>query len=150
MRSKAGFTGTRTRLTAFQRASLMAFLSCDTPSELHHGDCLGADAEAHMLCVSIGIPLHIHPPDNDRYRAFCIFQAPGIECVTYDPKPYLKRNLDIVTQSDYLIACPKENTEPADRRGHGTWTTVWYARDQHKPLVLLYPDGRVDNPLYPW
>jgi hypothetical protein len=149
-RSKAGFTGTRHGLSAPQRANLMRFLSGESPSELHHGDCTGADVEVHMFCVALGIPVHIHPPEDEKYRAFCIFQTGSIECTIYEPKPFLERDWNIVSKSGYLIACPKQDREPPDRRGSGTWTTVGYAREQHKPVVLLYPDGRVDNPLHGW
>lgn len=139
---KAGFTGTRSGLSAFQRLALLEFLAEYQPLELHHGDCVGADAEAHLLCKALQIPVVIHPPDVDKYRAFC--DSAG---QVRNPKPYLDRNKDIVAESGFLVACPREERE---QWRSGTWMTVRWARRVGRPVVLLFPDGRVDNPLRGW
>lgn len=133
----AGFTGTRTGLTSFQRQVLLDFLAQAVPSVLHHGDCLGADAEAHYLARVLDILKVIHPPAEEKYRAW---SRPGLYDVVLPSQGYIARNHAIVDASDYLIACPKG---PEVTRS-GTWATVRYARHTGKTTYILYPDGRVE------
>lgn len=131
----AGFTGTRDAITSSQRSRLMQFLSCNVPRQLHYGDCTGADYEMFQLASMYGVFTVCHPPDRDTFR---MFTSAG---EVRRPKPYLVRNADIVDESDYLIACPKDSREqPAG----GTWFTVRYARSLGRTIALVYPDGRVD------
>lgn len=136
--AKAGFTGTRTQLSAFQRANLMTFLAENKPEQFHYGDCTGADYEGFVLATALRLYTVSHPPSVPKYRMFTTANEERPK------KPYLVRNLDIVKETDYLIACPREDREPLSRVGSGTWTTVEYARHWSRPLVLLWPDGRVD------
>lgn len=136
----SGFTGTRERLSSFQRTHLVKFLTLADPSALRHGDCVGADYEAHLLCLTMGIFVHVHPPVRELYRAFARITWGG---VVYDPKPYRDRNIDIVDGSAYLIAFPKEEHEVLRS---GTWQTVRYARSQKKDVFIFFPDGWVDMP----
>lgn len=142
---RAGFTGTRDGISSFQRANLLQFLAAANPGVLHHGDCVGADAEAHTLAVSLGIPIVIHPPEKNVYRAYCAL--PGVPAdVEWRPRrPYLQRNHFIVTETDYLIACPKHNRIPSAGHQGGTWYTVSYALRQDRPVYVFFPDGRVDR-----
>jgi hypothetical protein len=143
MSKVAGFTGTRVGLTSFQRVNLLGLLVELRPCEARHGDCVGSDAEMHMLCVGLRVPVVIHPPDVDVHRAFCFSLSKGLMVKEVrEPKPYLVRDYDITVESDYLIATPKG---PKTQRS-GTWATVGYARDLGVPVFLLYPDGRVDKP----
>lgn len=128
----------------------MKMLTLARPRILRHGDCVGADAECHLMCMSLKIPMVIYPPDVDAYRAFCgmlIGSTAGTSGSLYkimDPAPYKKRNQAIVNASDYLIACPKENKEVVRS---GTWQTVRCARKAGMMIIYLWPDGRVDNSL---
>jgi hypothetical protein len=135
----AGFTGTRRGITSFQRANLMSLLCLLLPQALHHGDCVGADAEAHGLCRAAGVPVVVHPPADGRFRAFCDPPPGG---VLRPARPYLARNRDIVAESAYLIAVP-QGERPASSIGSGTWTTVGYAERAGMGVVILHPDGRI-------
>lgn len=108
--------------------------------EYHHGDCRGADEEFHKWITAHDmrpIKIVIHLPDNSYKRAFC----GSFGNLEWRPqKPYLDRNLDIVTETDLLIATPKEYTEVLRS---GTWSTIRYARKQMKPIYIVYPDGEV-------
>ena len=138
-----GFSGTRSGLTKIQRTVLriqMVSLMTGAPA-FDHGDCIGADAEAHNIAVSLskkwkgmGIFIRVHPPDVDKYRAFCkaSWVAP--------PKPYLERNKDIVNNTNALIACPGEFEE---QKRSGTWSTIRYARKQGKVIHIIFPDGSI-------
>jgi len=46
---KIGFTGTRDGMTQHQKEQFVLAMQDLSPSEFHHGDCKGADAEAHDI-----------------------------------------------------------------------------------------------------
>lgn len=138
---KVGFTGTREGLTKHQREILSSlFLQSKRITELHHGDCTGADEQAHFLALARGtIKVVVHPPDDDKYRAFAsetqrVFPLVCIE--VREPKPYLERNRDIVDETEKLIACPIGVVE---KLRSGTWSTVRYALKQNKRVFVIYP-----------
>lgn len=106
------------------------------PHVLHHGDCIGADCEAHCIALKMGYTIALHPPVNDAKRAFC-----EGACVQFQKKEYLKRNRDIVDICEMLIACPKERDE---KLRSGTWSTVRYAIAKNVPVILIFPDGSID------
>lgn len=123
-------------MTGPQLAKLEEFLRGAEPAWLHHGDCIGADAEAHAVCLDRVIDVALHPPTDERLRAFC----QGARKV-YDPQPFLKRDRDIVMSSDMLVAAPKT---PHEVLRSGTWTTLRYAKSRKMPWVLLLPDGQAE------
>ena len=102
-----------------------------TCTEFHHGDCIGADEEAHLIAARIlgEERIWIHPPRKKGKRAFCT--SPHILPVD----DYLPRNRSIVTMTDALLAAPKSMTE--EFRGSGTWMTIREAERQHKPCKKL-------------
>jgi hypothetical protein len=131
-----GFTGTRQGLPEPQRAALneVLALQCGAFGQLHHGDAIGADAQAHVVARNNGIRVVIHPPDVDTDRAFCQ------DSDMLAPLPYLERNRAIVDAAAVLVACPRSAEEETRS---GTWSTVRYARKQGKPVHLVLPDGTV-------
>ena len=131
-----GFTGTQRGMTEAQRLKLGTILAVGSTKGvgvLHHGDCVGADAQAHELAQKWMIPVIIHPPENSSKRAFC-----GGSLASLPPQPYLVRNHFIVDACDVLVATPGEATE---QLRSGTWATIRYARKRHKTVVIIYPDG---------
>lgn len=68
---KVGFTGTQLGMTGFQIEELTKLLMATTITQFHHGDCIGADEQAHEIAKALGIPVAIHPPINPSKRAFC-------------------------------------------------------------------------------
>jgi hypothetical protein len=132
---KIGFTGTRRGMTEAQKESVIILLNQAGCTELHHGDCVGADEDAHNLALAVGIPIVIHPPNDAKLRAYC----PGtLTVTTLATKPYKDRNHDIVNQTDALIGAPYQN-ENVTRSG--TWATIRYAQKHAKPVWLVLPDG---------
>lgn len=132
-----GFTGTQIGMTPEQRDSVILFLEGSAPVSVHHGDCIGADADFHDL-VQRYLPeanIHIHPPKNPTKRAFC----KGGQYV-HPIKDYLDRNIDIVNESDELLAIPKDFEE---EQRSGTWFTVRQARKRGKVIHIIYPDGKM-------
>jgi hypothetical protein len=137
---RVGFTGTQQGMTDEQKAAvdhLMGLLTTDAV-EVHHGDCVGADADMHDIAENYCADVVIHPPDNDSKRAFCT----GGEM--REPKPYLARNRDIVDETEVLIACPYGE----ERQRSGTWSTVRYARSKiydakRQKIFIITPHGTI-------
>jgi len=133
-----GFTGTRDGVTEPQFDALSSLLAKYQPEEVHHGDCVGADVSFHSAAMcETEARIVTHPPKVESMRAVCV----GTRTTILPAKDYLERNKDIVNSSDLLIACPKG---PEERRS-GTWSTVRYARKVGKPVVVVWPDGRVEE-----
>lgn len=65
-----GMTGNRGGMTNEAKSALIAYLESNTISEVHHGDCVGADKDFHDICEKRSIKIVIHPPTNSKDRAF--------------------------------------------------------------------------------
>jgi hypothetical protein len=133
-----GFTGTRHGMSEQQKRCLdMIFNAWKDFAgiELHHGDCIGSDAEAHKVAESIPRRVIIvHPPIKDDFRAYCHSDQ------RQEPKDYIERDHDIVNRSDFVVAAPKGFTEEVRS---GTWATIRYAKTRKIPFVVLWPDGGI-------
>lgn len=127
-----GFTGTQRGMTERQGRAFGLFLQAHA-TEFHHGDCIGADFDAHRWALLLGIPVVLHPPSEPRKRAWCR------GCVReLPPAPYMVRNQAIVDACDVLVATPGEYVE---QLRSGTWSTVRKARRAAKQIVIVFPDG---------
>lgn len=129
---KVGFTGTRKGMTQEQKESMKSLLTIFCLAEFHHGDCIGADAEAHKIAKSLYMPIVIHPPVNNKARAFCKGDI-------RPPKQYLVRNIDIVNECHVLIGAPSGN----EKVRSGTWSTLRYAKKRKTWFFVVYPTGLV-------
>lgn len=132
---RVGFTGTQRGCTQRQRDELNDWFGSFTlidEFELHHGDCIGADAEAHEIARGWGARVAGHPPTDPKKRAFCRFDEER------EPKPYLDRNHDIVDETEWMVAAPGEMEE---QLRSGTWATIRYARKRGRRLIIVHPDG---------
>jgi hypothetical protein len=133
-----GFTGTRHGMTPAQADALAARLAPYAEAEawaFHHGDCQGGDAEAHQIAWMLGAIVHVHPPDNDTWRAYC---AGPSRVLRHAPLPYLQRNQAIVEACDVLLAAPRQAQE---ERRSGTWATIRDAKKLGKPVIILPPEA---------
>src|SRR5215467_3233823 len=112
-RLKIGFRGTRDGMTGQQKEALRQVLAEYRPDEFHHGDFVGADAEAHEIVrrAYSGTRIVIHPPIKKTLRAFC--QGDELR----PARGYIARNRDIVGTCDMLVAAPKSMEEQLG----GTW-----------------------------
>lgn len=156
-----GMTGTRRGMTEAQKKTFTKLLKsyqrrafqrsieegCPRwqdapPCILHHGDCVGADEEAHKIARSLGFHVVIHPPEYEKHRAWC---APyyeseyGDKIKVREEKDYITRNHDIVDECDTMIGVPGEDKEILRS---GTWSTIRYSQKQEKVLVVVVPDGK--------
>lgn len=115
-----GFTGTQHGMGPTQLRALATLLDGVTGATVHHGDCVGADA----------------PPIIEDKRAHCACD------VLLIPAPYLVRNRAIVDATEVLVATPKGIYE---QQRSGTWSTVRYARELGRPLLIVYPNGAIKH-----
>ncbi len=133
-----GFTGTRSGMNAKQKDALRKILEHNWPCEFHHGDCVGADAEAAEVFKAIreergkgASRLVAHPGDIPAKRA----HTTGNDYV-HPEQPTLERNRHIISLSDVLLGAPKEREEQP--RG-GTWYTIRRARKINCVTHVLFP-----------
>ena len=133
---RIGFTGTRHGITSLQRSELERLLRDLRPGELHHGQCVGADAEAHDIALDFGVPAIIVHPSND--PTLTAVRAPGkSRVVSYlPPADPLKRNKAMVRAVDTLIAAPATAEEQVRS---GTWFTIRFARRLGSVEVIVLP-----------
>jgi len=137
-----GFTGTQQGMTGAQKVSfetLIYNLTGPCPDfTFNHGDCVGADAQAHNIVYEIfGCRVYIHPPIDNKKRAWSKGAAH-----TNPPVEYLQRNRNIVNASEILIATPNGFKE---ERRSGTWATIRYAKRLRKRIFIIYPDGYIEE-----
>lgn len=131
---KVGFTGSRLGMNQLQADIFRTFIIGHDVTEFHHGDCIGADADAHNIIQPYKIPIIIHPPIDTKFRANCK------SSLSVFKKGYLERNQDIVDQTDILIAVPEGFNELVRS---GTWYTVRYARKCSKNVYIIFMNGEV-------
>lgn len=130
MKVIVGFTGTQHGMTDQQKFQLQRELTRRQVSSFHHGDCIGADAEAHSVAEFLNLPIEIHPTTGSK-RAFC---SGAIKI--HQSLPPLVRNTHIVNASHILIAAPRQRVEVLRS---GTWATIRYARKTGKEVIYLWP-----------
>jgi len=126
-----GFTGTQKGMTQHQKEQFVLKMQELIPVEFHHGDCVGADEEAHNIIREFfpnGVIIYVHPP------IAISKQANMCGDIHYAAESYLKRDKVIVDSTDCLIAAPRSNTEILRS---GTWATIRYARKKNKPVFIL-------------
>lgn len=135
MTNAVGATATRRGLTSHQQANIYRWLLTDRRniSKLHHGVCVGGDADFNDMARDIGIWTVGHPPEVTKYMSDCIVDE------MLEPKPYLARDMDIVLASKTLLVAPYQDFEPRSYIGSGTWTTYGYARDRKLRVVIFWP-----------
>jgi hypothetical protein len=140
---RVGFTGTQEGMTAKQKAEVAFWLRniadgqsfAKDPVTLHHGGCIGADAEAHDLAAHLGYRREVHPALVDvSKQATLTINEDGD--VVARPRSPLDRNKDIVDRVDVLIAAPRQRKEVMRS---GTWHTVRYAAKVGRTTIMVWP-----------
>lgn len=129
-----GFTGTHKGMTSLRKSAFRSLVRELQPDEFHHGDCIGADAEAHGIVRELvpNCTIVAHPPMRVDSRAFCAAD------VIRPASAYIKRNRNIVNATAQLTGVPFEVSEQL--RG-GTWSTLRFAYKQGVCTHVIYPDG---------
>jgi hypothetical protein len=138
-------------MTQGQKDSLFGILDyfgCfkGTITEIHHGDCVGADEEFDNTVVTTlkqdTVIRVIHPPVDTEHQANMAAKNNGFykETIISVPQTHLKRNRNVVEATDILIATPEQESDPG---WGGTWYTYNHARKHDKPTYLIQPSGNV-------
>lgn len=138
--TKIGFTGTRNGMSQEQIDAFKEIIKSKKSKEFHHGMCVGSDKQAHDsvrkmydIVISQDIKIVGHPPTFKKFMAEC-------DCdIFMKPHDYLTRNKNIVDETDMMIATP----DCKEKVRSGTWSTVRYARKQHKKIYIIHKNGRV-------
>lgn len=137
-----GFTGTRNGMTKEQWTAVVRLVRMHQPTEVHHGCCLGADAEFHWIvrrelpsCRIVG-----HPGPDTLMQDHSVMA----DCdVLLPPKNHFARNRDIVEVSaDGMIGAPP--AEPLPAKG-GTAYTVGHSWKRGRYTAVAWPSGDVDE-----
>ncbi len=127
-----GVTASQTGLTEAQTRSAAYLVTSKAVAELHHGDCIGGDAQLHDIASANSIRTVVHPPSNESKRAFCAAD------IVLPPRGYRERNRDIVDSVELLVAFPSSMFEIVRS---GTWMTVRIARATKVPVIVVWPNG---------
>ena len=128
---KVGITGTRNAVTDKQILEVGRFLrSLPEGSQLHHGDCWGADLQGAMMAQGLGIWTVCHPPEKTDLRAF--HRSDEVRPAT----SYRTRNRAIVSEVELLLVVPMQDEWQA--RG-GTWYTHDHAKKKNVPVKIFWP-----------
>ena len=140
-----GFTGTETGMTKRQKEELTILLGryaehvdpglaglLKNAGTFHHGSCVGSDDQAGWIAHCMGFHVQLHPPTQDRKRAYSYFDKLMPEA------PYMERNQAIVDVCDRMFGTPPGFNETL--RG-GTWATLRRAKRAGKPGTIILPNG---------
>lgn len=132
---EVGFTGTQVGMTDKQMFVISSILGFLMPEKARHGDCIGADTHFHNLVrfYSPSTFIVVHPPIIETKRAW--MQGDLI----LPPKKYMRRNDDIIRDSNIMLATPEQFHEIPI--GSGTWATIRHTKKAKKPIITVWPDG---------
>jgi hypothetical protein len=139
---RAAFSGTQRGMTPKQMGKVAEIFSGLSVSELHHGDCIGSDNQAHWLMRAargFEFPINVHPCNKSNKRAFTHLRDTQGELILWEEQDPLERNHIMVVRSEILVATPRETDEILRS---GTWATIRYATDCI-PVRLVLPTGEV-------
>jgi hypothetical protein len=139
-----GETGTRNGVTHRQLASAAWLFAKYGIERLHDGDCVGADEQLFYLAKALDIEVTLHPPTNEKFRAFC--GQWDLKTTILGEAAYFVRDAAIVDDAQLMVGFPKQNFEPKEswKRGNGgTWWTINYSRKRGKPLATVWPNGLI-------
>ena len=135
-----GFTGTRKGMTPQQAETVESLLIGLGASRFVHGDCIGADADAHAIARKLYVGVEIRP---------CAFLDLRAQCkgaiVTHPIDTPFRRNRAIVDGCDLLIACPW-TAAWSDLKKGGTVYTIRYAVRTRRRTLVITPDGIAKGP----
>lgn len=133
---KLGFSGTRSGMNSNQLFVFWDQFAVAKYSEFHHGDCVGADADAHKAfrLFEPQVKIIIHPPVDEKLRAFC----EGDEIRKQNT--HFARNRNIVDSTDEMVITPYQD----EWQDHGgTWYTHDYAVKNNKRVWIIWPNGKL-------
>lgn len=122
-------------MTEWQREALRRVLARPHITGIVHGDCLGVDAEADGIAMTLGLARFAYPSNAWFYRAHrnsqgCVFLA--------EPAPPKVRDRWIVEKGGALVGIPRPSSQ-------GTWFTIGIGRELRRPLLVLGEDRVLES-----
>lgn len=141
-----GFSGTRMGMTAAQEYVVADFIRARAGqiSEVHHGCCVGADAEFHALIRRhTSAKIIGHPPISEyqlHIKSLVDYTSMADCDQLYQPADYLVRDDSILAVSEYMLFTPR--TREPQQRGSGTWYCIRHWGEE--PRTIVYPTGSVE------
>jgi hypothetical protein len=137
---KVGYSGTRRGMTDPQKQAVRMTVwnligSSPRRHAVHHGDCIGGDAQFHKMCQLIGVRIVKHPANGVHAKDKANCRGAG---EVRREMPPLERNKIIVLETDCMIIAPHEYEE---RVRSGTWATWRFAKALGRRIYLILPDG---------
>jgi len=142
---KFGFTGTSEEVRTEQQKTLEKIIkkiARKKEVEYHNGMCINSDEICFDL-VARYIPhadIVMHPPIN-KSKVFDLEDKTYVNRVIFRKDlDYLKRNMQIVAESNFLVATPKS---VAEELRSGSWSTIRYARIARIPIIIVWPNGSI-------
>lgn len=133
-RMSVGFVGNPNGMTDDQMVQLRWLLGQTEPTEVHHGDEVGADVQFHRIAISLSIATVLHPSDDTTNRGF---SEPFTR--RFEPRKPSDRNQDIVKDSMILMIASKDSE--ITNHHSDVWDIVQKAREAGCLIVLIFPDG---------
>ena len=136
-----GFTGSRAGMTDAQRMAFEQLLSEHKVAMFMHGDCVGADKQAHDIVEANypGISILVLPSLDASLRAWCRPRKGVVAAAAASAD----RNASIARISQLLVATPRTPVQPESGfiPVSGTEQTIGFARAGNKKVVVINPDG---------
>jgi hypothetical protein len=146
-----GFSGSSTGMSLQQQAAIrceLTELRQLGPATLHHGMCVGADAQAHAIARDLGYAIVGHPGVRSRGPTNPAERADLLCNVAREELTHFARNRVIVDETSILLATPFDGVVgsiwQASHRG-GTWYTIGQAGIRRRPTRVYYRDGSWDE-----
>lgn len=140
-----GFSGTRYGMTLEQRRAVYKVFRWYRDNRnaitVHHGSCVGADAEAHDIARMLGLAVSLHPRVSEDcsscLRAECAMRE-GER--VWRPASYAVRSQTIAACTGVLVAAPH-----GERSSRGTNHAISCAVRLGRPVVVVSGDGRLQR-----
>ena len=142
-----GFSGTRHGMTLPQRRAVYRVFRWYRDNRraitVHHGSCVGADAEAHDIARMLLLAVTLHPgmeaDGSQPLTASCALLR-GWGERSWAPQPYLLRNQVIAACAGVLIAAPH-----GELPSHGTNHAISCAVKLERPVIVVSADGHLQR-----
>lgn len=135
-----GFTGTREGMTYEQKSRFAVEIAAYDQLTFVHGDCIGADEEAHEIAMKhTGCRIEIRGCNYPNMRAYCKGAA-----VTHQIASPLARNRVIVETCHRLIGCPRVAAWRDLKRG-GSVYTIRFAIRFPRHTTVIAPNGQLEE-----
>jgi hypothetical protein len=132
------FTGTREGMSQAQKLVVRNILSgfWAARGRVHHGCCIGADADFHAIARELGFFIIGHPAYEIGHPMRADLDCDELRNLL----PPLDRNSVIIEESLILIATPLQ----AETTRSGTWSTIRKTRRPFMAHRIVFPDGHVE------